>query len=110
MQVVSEKKLVTLDPGRLLVLTNQQTRDFERVVGRCRCIGYRNPEEEDVSDDIKAFGMDFSIPSVITNVVPLRQMMEAQSGPDKVALDKILKNSALLMELTAKAGPYKDGN
>ncbi|MBP9811053.1 hypothetical protein KBF38_22305, partial [bacterium] len=108
--VVVDKKLVTLDPGRLLVLTNQQTRDFERVASRCRCIGYRNPKEEDINADIKAFGMDFSLPSIISNVVPLRQMMEATSGPDKIAMDKILKNSALLMDLTASAGPFKDGN
>jgi hypothetical protein len=37
-------------------------------------------------------------------------MMEATSGPDKIAMDKILKNSALLMDLTASAGPFKDGN
>jgi hypothetical protein len=37
-------------------------------------------------------------------------MLDATSGPDKAAMDKILKNSALLMELTASAGPFKDGN
>jgi hypothetical protein len=110
MKVVTGNKLVTLDPGRLLVLTQQETRDFERVVGRCRCIGYRNAEEEDINGSIRAFGMDFSIPSIVSNVIPLKQMLNATSGPDKAAMDKILKNSALLMELTASAGPFKDGN
>ncbi|MBK7749564.1 MAG: hypothetical protein IPI39_20190, partial [Candidatus Obscuribacter sp.] len=110
MQVVTGKKLVTLDPGRLLVLTEQQTRDFEKIVGRCRCIGYRNPKEEDINENIKAFGMDFSLPSIISNVQPLKQMLGAQSGPAKAIMDKILKNSALLMQLTASAGPFKDGN
>lgn len=109
-QVVTGKKLITLDPGRLLVLTEQQTRDFERVISRCRCIGYRNPREEDINENIKAFAMDFSIPSIVSNVQPLRQMLGARSGPEKAAMDKILKNSALLMQLTAIAGPFKDGN
>jgi len=37
-------------------------------------------------------------------------MLGAQSGPAKAAMDKILKDSALLMQLTASAGPFKDGN
>lgn len=109
-QVVSEKKLITLEPGRLVVLTSQATRDFERIVSPSRNIGYRNPKQEDLSESIKVFAMDYSIPSLIANVAPLRKMLEEQTGADKVAMDKILKNSALLMELTASAGPFKDGS
>jgi hypothetical protein len=108
-QIVSEKKLITLEPGRLVVLTNQASRDFERIVSPSRNIGYRNPKEEDLSESIKVFAMDYSIPSLVANVAPLRKMLEEQTGADKIAMDKILKNSALLMELTASAGPFKDG-
>lgn len=108
-KVVSGKKLIALNPGRLLVLSRQQTRDFDKVSGQMRCIGYRNAREEDINDDIKAFAMDFSIPSALTMVIPLQRMMTADSGSAQKAIDKVLRDSALLMELTASAGPFKSG-
>jgi hypothetical protein len=108
--IVAEKKLITLDPGRLVVLTKQSARDFERTVGPYRWIGYRNPREEDINSEIKAFGMDFSIPSALTNVIPLKNLLASSNRLDRLTLDKVLKNSALLGELTNGAGPFRNGS
>ncbi len=108
--IVADKKLITLDPGRLVVLTKQSVRDFERTVGPYRWIGYRNPREEDINSELKAFGMDFSIPSALTNVIPLKNMLSSNNQLDRVTIEKILKNSALLGELTNGAGPFRSGS
>ncbi|MBA4079254.1 MAG: hypothetical protein C0508_29770, partial [Cyanobacteria bacterium PR.023] len=108
--IVADKKLITLDPGRLVVLTKQSARDFERTVGPYRWIGYRNPREEDINSELKAFGMDFSIPSALTNVIPLKNMLSSNNQLDRVTIEKILKNSALLGELTNGAGPFRSGS
>jgi hypothetical protein len=109
-KIVSAKKLIKLNPGRLLVLTRQQTRDFDRVSGEVRSIGYRHAREEDINEEIKAFAMDFSIPSALTVVAPLQQMLKEQSGVARIAMTNILKSSALLMELTASAGPFRSAD
>ncbi len=108
--IVADKKLITLDPGRLVVLTKQSARDFERTVGPYRWIGYRNPREEDINSELKAFGMDFSIPSALTNVIPLKNMLSSDNRLDRVTIEKVLKNSALLGELTNGAGPFRSGS
>jgi len=108
--IVADKKLITLDPGRLVVLSKQSVRDFERTVGPYRWIGYRNPREEDINSELKAFGMDFSIPSAITNVIPLKNMLASDNRLDRVTIEKVLKNSVLLGELTNGAGPFRSGS
>ena len=105
--VVSNKKLIQLDPGRLLVLTKQPGRDFDRVGGQFRIVGYRNPRQQDLSDELRAFAMDFSLPSALTNVLPLKQMLDSGNRLDQIAIQRVLKNSALLGELTGAAGPYR---
>lgn len=104
--VTSNNKQIATDPGNLIVLTNQQARNYERVNGSFRMIGYRNPQQEDINDDIHAFAMNFSIPSLISNVNALKDMLTQENGTDRNTLDKILKNTALLGDLTAKAGPF----
>ena len=108
--IVADKKLITLDPGRLVVLSKQSARDFERTVGPYRWIGYRNPREEDINSELRAFGMDFSIPSALTNVIPLKNMLASNNRLDRVTIEKVLKNSALLGELTNGAGPFRSGS
>jgi hypothetical protein len=108
--IVADKKLITLDPGRLVVLSKQSARDFERTVGAYRWIGYRNAKEEDINAELRAFGMDFSIPSALTNVIPLKNMLQSTSRQDRQTIDKVLKNSALLGELTNGSGPFRSGS
>ncbi|MFA6270516.1 MAG: hypothetical protein WC657_04925 [Candidatus Paceibacterota bacterium] len=108
--IVADKKMITLDPGRLVVLTKQSARDFERTVGPYRWIGYRNPREEDINSELRAFGMDFSIPSALTNVIPLKNMLASNNRLDRITIEKVLKNSALLGELTNGAGPFRSGS
>lgn len=105
--VVASKKLIQLDPGRLLVLTSQPGRDFDRVGGQFRMVGYRNARQQDLSDDLRAFAMDFSLPSALTNVLPLKQMLDSSNRLDQIAIQRVLKDGALLGELTGAAGPYK---
>jgi hypothetical protein len=70
--IISAKKKLTLEPGRMLVLSRQNTRDFEKITAGFHGIGYRNIKEVDLDSSIKAFYGDFSIPSALTLVVPLK--------------------------------------
>jgi hypothetical protein len=54
--------------------------------------------------------MDFSIPSALTNVIPLKNLLASSNRLDRLTLDKVLKNSALLGELTNGAGPFRNGS
>lgn len=109
LQVVSEKKSMSLNPGSLLVLTRQKTRDFDKVQGQFQLVGHRNVNQESLSDEVNAFAMDFSLPSAFSNLGPLKDLLSAEGGPEKQLADMLLKNSALLAELTGKAGAYHGG-
>jgi hypothetical protein len=108
--IVSGQKKLSLEPGRVVVLTRQDTDDFDEIQGSCRRIGYRRPTMTDVDKSIKAFAAEFSIPSALNIVVPLKRMLTSDERRDQTAIAKILKSSVLLEDLNGVAGPFTNGD
>ncbi|HEY9786088.1 MAG TPA: hypothetical protein V6D17_11840, partial [Candidatus Obscuribacterales bacterium] len=105
-QIVAGKKLISLDPGREVVLSRQKSSDFRDVMHDCKSIGFRSPKHEQINGDIRAFAMDFSIPSAIAKTVPLRNMMKSDDSMDRKAIRRIMMNAVLLEESTSHRGPF----
>lgn len=105
--VVSGNRRITMTPGMQLILSKVQTNDVENVSKNCRCVGYRHVQSDDVGNKIRAFRMDFSIPSALNSVVPLRQMVLSKDPRDQKLTAQVVKNAASLMQITAYRGPYK---
>ena len=108
--VISGKKKLTLEPGRMLVLTRQNTRDFEEVKGDFRRIGYRRSSELDIDQSVKAFAADFSIPSAVNMIRPIKTMLKSDQAQEQTAISRILKSSVILSDLTDAAGPFSNGD
>ncbi len=106
--VAANKKLV-LEPGRVLVLSRQNTRDFESLNTPCHGIGYRNIKEVDLDKSIKAFYGDFSIPSALTMVVPLKKLLSSNDPRDKRTLERIIKTSSMLATFSPQNSPFRNG-
>ncbi|HIA54971.1 MAG TPA: hypothetical protein EYN91_23295 [Candidatus Melainabacteria bacterium] len=106
-RVVSGGKLITLDPGRMVLLSREKTDNFEEIAHHCRCIGYRHAKTEQLNDSIRAFAMDFSIPSALNAVMPFKQMLASSVPQEKKVIEKLMMDAVLLQESTAFRGPFK---
>lgn len=105
-KIVSGKRLITLAPGRQVVLTKRLDEDFEKINPGNR-IGYRKPKSVLVGEGIKAYVTDFSIPSAVAVVQPLRTMLKSETARDRKLVDKVLTNAVILSQMTASMGPYR---
>jgi hypothetical protein len=107
-----DKQKFTLEPGRMLLLSRQSTKDFDHVVGEFKAIGYRNPKGYDING-IKVFEAEFSIPSVFTKVRPLKDLLTSGDKADQLSLQRIMKTAVILNEFGAgKSGnsPFRNGD
>ncbi|MDX2107000.1 MAG: hypothetical protein SFY67_11410 [Candidatus Melainabacteria bacterium] len=105
-KIVSGGKLVSLCPGRALLLSRVDTDDFNDVAHPFQTIGFRKPDVKKLNDSITAFKMEFSIPSAMSKVQPIRQMMKSKDPQDKRIVKNLLMNSIMLQEKTIYRGPF----
>jgi hypothetical protein len=105
-RVVAGRREVVLSPGMQLVLTRNKDARFEDVNPGTQ-IAYRNARSEDMGEGIKAFAADFSIPSAMTRVQPLRRILASKKSKDRQVAYQMLKNAVVLATLSGNQGPYK---
>ncbi len=105
--VVGGKKHVDLiKPGDFAVMTSSNPKQFKDLVGYMRWIAYRKTRGPGQEQDIKVFAGEFSLPSALTEVVPLRQMRASRVSLDKQAADKILKDAVILLRISGGGSAY----
>lgn len=103
----NSKKTVKLCPGELLVLAKQGSDNIGYLDNSIlHNIAFRKPTIVNL-DTQKAILADFSIPSAIPQIIPLRNMLTSRKSADRSKIDKLLTVSAMLMEASAYAGPYQ---
>ncbi len=107
-RVVAGKKEIVLTPGKQVVLTKKLDAKFEDVNPGLK-IAYRNVRSEEVGGGIKAFAAEFSIPSAMTRVDPLRRYLASKQGKNRAVANQLLKNAVLMANMGGGAEPYKSG-
>ncbi len=105
-RVKSGNKIITMSPGRQVVLTRQLNADFDKI-NPSKLIGYKNPKGELVASDIRAYSADFSLPSVMMSVAPMKRMLTSDSPADRKMVQRMIKQAVVLSMLPSKAGPFK---
>lgn len=94
--LVNKHKLV-MEPGCMLVLTKQKTKNFEDLAVNCHSISYRRAQEIDLQENnINAFVANFSIFSALVRIQPLKELIDSKDKRDQVLLHKLLKSAAML--------------
>ena len=94
--VVNKHKLV-MQPGCMLVLTKEKTKDFEQLAANCHSISYRRAQEIDLKEDtINAFVANFSIFSALVKIQPLKELVDSKDRKDQQLLNKLLKSAVML--------------
>ena len=105
-KVIVNNEQVRLAPGTELLLTHNQSADFETLNPTDK-IGYRNVRTKDMGNDVKAFVADFSLVAALTSVKSVRQILKSDKVEHIQVSHKMLKNAAILADLTSGVGEYK---
>lgn len=95
---VNDKEF-TLLPGREILLTKNSTDDFQ-LLNPGGSVGYRNVKSTDLGAGIRAYICEFSIPNALSNFSNLHKLLVSDNLEYKKATYRILKNAAILTDLT----------
>jgi len=94
--VVNKHKLV-MEPGLMLVLTRQKTKNFEELEANCHGVSYHRPEKIELQGgNMTAFAAGFSISSALVRIIPLKQLVNSSERRDQLLLDKLIKSAVIL--------------
>lgn len=107
---VNHKKIV-LTPASMLVLTGEQSQDFEHLKINCHAVAYSNAKEMPFNgSQIKAFMANFSVVSAMTSIGPLVRLTQSNNRQDKLALDRLAKSIVISGESIDIAKAAKDSS
>ncbi len=100
MFVVVGQNRLTMEPGQMLVLTRENINNFEKLEVTCRTVAYRNARLLNFGNGaVNVFIANFSIPSALVIIQPLKLLVISKNKEDKLLLDKLLKSAALVGDL-----------
>ena len=105
-KIVVGNKMIDLPPGRMLLVSRQGTKNFNAVKHQAKIVGYRNPTYYKVNKDMDVFVADFSIPSALMKIKPLRDMSKSKDRTDKKVFKMLLMNAVLLQEHSRGKGRF----
>lgn len=108
-KVIANGKELTLSPGTQVLMTRDSKGSFESL-NPGGTIGTRNVRSKDLGAGIKAYIADFSISGGVMNVSVMRNLLKSNNPEHQKAAMKMLKNAAILSDLTGGAGQYKASN
>jgi hypothetical protein len=104
-QVSSGNENITLSPGRCLILLNSST-EFEQI-NPAQLVAYRCMNERLVSNGMKAVEAQFSLPTALNAIQPLRPLLVSKH-PNAVRLaNHLLKTTAIMMQLQASGPAFR---
>ncbi|MBY0550688.1 MAG: hypothetical protein K2W95_25640 [Candidatus Obscuribacterales bacterium] len=104
---VANRSVSLNKPGTLVVLTSKDAKNFNQIEENVRWIGYRDTRGPVEHADTRVFVSEFSLPSALTTVLPLRHMRASKAEADKRAADKILKDAVILLRVGGPGQAYK---
>ena len=102
-----KKHTLTLEPGRMLVLTKQNVQDFEKLEDNCHCVAYRNAKPvllDSLGNSTKAFEADFSIASAMVTIQPLQRLTVSANKMDKLSVEQLVKAAVILGDFATSTG------
>ena len=98
-KVIANNKELTLSPGTQVLLTRDNTADFESL-NPCNEFGCRNVRSSDVGGGIKVFICDFSISNGMANIPVIPNLLKSQDAAQRKAAWLMIKNATILNDLT----------
>lgn len=101
--IVNQHKLM-IEPGHMLVITKQNTDEFDQLAANCHCVTYRNAKSLNLHDNtVTAFVANFSIASALVTIEPLKQLTISNHKQDQTAFDRLVKSAVILGNIRPSA-------
>lgn len=101
--LLATKQKIDLAPSQMLVLTKQETDNFETLQIDCYRIDYNHvtrlnlPNEQ--NDTLRVFKGNFSEASALATTEPLRTSITSFNKQDRLIMGKLINSAALLDQL-----------
>lgn len=105
--VVADNKVISLRPGRMIVLTRNSKASFDEV-NPSKNVATRHHHKHDVGGGIVAYTADFSFVSALNNIGVLKSMLHSSDQAQRQLAAKLIKFAAIQMHMTANAGPFSN--
>jgi hypothetical protein len=99
-------RTVVLPPGHELVMTNKSGADFD-AVNPFPEVPYRHVTEHVINPNVKVFIAEFSIPSAINAIAPIKQLFQSDRLQDRRLTNAILKTAAGMALLRRHHEPFR---
>jgi hypothetical protein len=96
-----------IPPGREILLSKDFVNPIEDTA-LTHQIGVRALREVARLQGTRIAEQDFSVPSAILALPPLREKLESKNPADKKMVDSLLNNAVILTNLTSAAGAYQE--
>ncbi len=95
-----------LSPGRHFIVADSSAREFG-TVNPIQSIMHRSVSRHKLGAHCSAFTSEFSIPSAVNSVSTLKSLTGAKHGAAKNIVDRMIKTSAIVMQLDANGLPFE---
>jgi len=99
-------RTIPLSPGKHAVVTHSKVAQFSDV-NPVETVMHRGLAQHELGEGRRAFTSEFSVPSAIQSIKPLAAMIQSNHTQAKKVRDRVLKTSAIIMQLTPGAAPYE---
>jgi hypothetical protein len=99
-------ELLTLVPGKQLIITNQQAKQFSEV-NPSPHIHFRKAVQTTTQSGLKVHTVEFSIPAAILTLKPLRKMLLSGDPADRKLTNRLIKTVVILEDLFTDSEPYR---
>lgn len=93
-------------PGRHLTITTAGVKDFGQV-NAVESIAYRNIKEQVLENGMKVFSAEYSIPSAIASIKPLKSLCNSQHPEARKLSNHLMKTVASMLQLNRNGERYQ---
>lgn len=99
-------RTLVLSPGRQAVVTRKEVRSFD-IINPIEEIGYRYMSDFEIGGGLRAFSSEFSVPSAINAVKPLRQILLSRQPDARKLGNHLLKTMAAITQINPNSERYQ---
>lgn len=105
-KVVIGGQHLALCPAQQILLTSRRIGNFDQI-NPPTSIAYRKVREVALTNGLRLFDCDFSIPSALMNLAPLRDLGKSGNEHERNLHDEIVKTAAIIACLKRGDGAYR---
>jgi hypothetical protein len=101
--VIAGNQNLALSPGRALVIADSDVQSFEQI-NPTQWVGYRRLTSKAMNAQTKLFQCEFDLTTMVRGLGEFKQMLASHDSQKRKVAESVLKNAALLMQISSGSG------